>query len=84
MLIDVFDQTVLILAHLEKIVVLADAFDWPFAVRAEASLDVFFCPEPLVKRAVPSSIVILVNQLFVDKVLQDIVERLICVGYPSF
>ena len=70
MLLDVVDQAVLILPHLEEIVVLAELFDWPFAVRAEASLDIFFCPEPLVKRAIPSSIIILINQLFIKKFLK--------------
>ena len=69
-LLDVLDQAVLILPHLEEIVVLADAFDWPFAVRAEAVLDVFFGPKSLIKCAVPSSVISLVNQLFIEKFLK--------------
>ena len=84
MLLDVFDQAILILPHLEKIVVFADAFDWTFAVGAEAIVDIFFSPEPFIKCAVPSSIVSLVNQLVVDKAVEGIVERLICVVRPSF
>jgi hypothetical protein len=70
MLLDVIDQAILILPHLEEIVVLADAFDGPFAVRAEAILDILFCPESLVKCAVPASVIIFINQLFIVKFLK--------------
>ena len=70
MLPDVVDQAILILAHLEKVVVLADTFDGSFAVRAEAILDIFLCPKSLIERAVPSSVIILVNQLLVVKFLK--------------
>ncbi len=36
MLLDVLDQAILILAHLEEIVVLAELFDRAFAVGTEA------------------------------------------------
>ena len=70
MLIDVFNQAILILPHLEEIVVFADAFDWPVTVRAEAILDVFFGPESLVECAVPSSVISLINMLFIKKILK--------------
>ena len=70
MLLDVFDQAFLILPHLEEVVVLADAFDWPFAVRAEAVRHIFFGPESFIKCTVPPSIVILVNQLVSVKLLK--------------
>jgi hypothetical protein len=67
---DVFDQPFLILAHPEKIIVLAQLFDGPFAVRAEAADHIFFRPEPFVVCAVPPSIICLVNQLFVVQLLK--------------
>ena len=70
MLLDVVDQAILILPHLEEIVVLADAFDWPFAVRAEASLNVFLCPKSFVECAIPPSIIIFIYQLFIEKILK--------------
>ena len=83
MLLDVFDQAVLILAHLEEIVVLADAFDWPFAVRAEAVRRHLFRS----KTARQTCNTIQYNQpcrsAAYQKVLEDIVERLICVVHPS-
>ena len=75
MLFDVVDEAVLILSHLEEIVVFADAFDWPVTVRAEAILDVFFGPESLVERAVPSSVVILINLLFIEKFLKVLLNH---------
>ena len=70
MLLNVFDQAVLILPHLEEVVMFADAFDWPFAVRAEAVLDIFLSPKSLVERAVPSGVISLINQLFVEEFLK--------------
>ena len=70
MLLDVFDQAILILAHLEKIIVLAELLDWAFAVRAEAIGDIFFSPESFIECAVPSSISVLVNQLLVIELLK--------------
>ena len=70
MLPDVVDQAILILPHFEEIVVLTDAFDWPFTVRAEAIFDVFFRPKPLVKCAIPASIVSLIYQLLIENVLK--------------
>ncbi|MCG3773617.1 MAG: hypothetical protein JW395_0426 [Nitrospira sp.] len=67
---DVVDQAILILAHLEKVVVLADTFDGSFAVRTEAIHDVFLCPKSLIERAVPSSVIIFVNQSFGVKFLK--------------
>ena len=82
MLLDVFDQAILVLSHLEKVVVFADAFDWPFAVGAEAVLDISFRPESLVECAVPSSVIIFINQLLVIKLLKvslnDKLVRRIC------
>ena len=75
MLFDVVDEAVLILSHLEEIVVFADAFDWPVTVRAEAILDVFFGQESLVERAVPSSVVILINLLFIEKFLKVLLNH---------
>ena len=70
MFIDVSDETVLKLPHLEEIIVLADVFDRPFTVRTEAVLDVFFSPKPLIERAVPSSIISLVYQLLIRKLFK--------------
>ena len=70
MLLYVFDQTILILPHLEKIIVFAELLDRAFAFRAEAVLDVSFRPESLVKCAVPSSIVSLVNLLVIIEPLK--------------
>ena len=70
MLLNVVDQAILILPHLEEIIVLADAFDWSFTVRAEAIFDILFRPKSLVKRAVPTSVIIFVNQLFIVKFLK--------------
>ena len=66
MLQDVPLQLFLILAHLEEIIVLAQLLDRAFAVRAEPADDIFFRPEPFVERAIPSRVVCLVNQLFIE------------------
>ena len=84
MLLDVFDQAILILPHLEEIVVLAELFHRAFAVGAEAIGDIFLRPKSFVKCAVPSRVVSLVNQLVVNKVVEDIVEPQICVVDRSF
>ena len=68
--LDVFDPAILILAHFEKIVVFADAFDWPFAVRAQPLSHILLRPESLIKCAIPSSVVSLVNQLVIVKLLK--------------
>ena len=70
MLLDMFDQAILILPHLEKIVVFAKLFNGAFAVGAEATDDIFLGPESLVERAVPSSVVCFVNQLLIEKFLK--------------
>ena len=70
MLLDVVDQAVLILTHFEEVIVLADAFDWPFTIRAEASLNVFLCPESFVECAIPPSITIFIYQIFTEKILK--------------
>jgi hypothetical protein len=69
-LLDVFDQAILILAHLEKIVVFTELLDGPFAVGTEAVVDIFFRPKPLVICAIPSSVIIFINQLLVVKILK--------------
>ena len=70
MLLDVFDQAILILPHLEKIVVFAESFYGTFAIGAETIGDIFLSPKPLIKRAIPSGIVSLVNQFAVVKLLK--------------
>ena len=70
MLPDVFDQAILILAHLEKIIVLTELLDRAFAIGAEAIGDIFLSPKPFIKCAVPSNIVSLVNQLVVIELLK--------------
>ena len=70
MLLDVFDQAILILPHLEKVVVLAELLHWAFAVGAEATGDIFLRPKPFIKCAVPPRIVSIVDQLVIIKLLK--------------
>ena len=84
MLLDVFDQAFLILPHLEEIVVLAELFDWTFAVGTEAVLDIFFGPEPFIKCAVPSSVISLINQLFIVELLKISLNDCLCAVRRSF
>ena len=63
-------QLFLILPHLEEVVVFAQALDGTFAIRTESINDIFFRPESFVKCAVPASIVILINQLLIMKLLK--------------
>jgi hypothetical protein len=58
---NVFDETVLILAHPKEIVGLAEPFDRTLTVGAETVDDVLFGPEPFIECAVPSSIGIFIN-----------------------
>ena len=67
---DVVDQPILILPHLKKVVVFAEAFDGAFTIGTQSVNDIFLRPEPFVERAVPSSIVSLINQLFIVKLLK--------------
>ena len=67
---NVLDQTLLILAHFEEVVVFAQLLDRALAVRTEPIVNVFFSPESLVECAVPASIFILVNQLPVEELLK--------------
>ena len=85
MLLDVLDQAILMLTHLEKVIVLADAFDWPFAVRAQPLDHILFRPESLIKCAVPSSVVSLVNQLVIIKLLKILLNDFLVlqIGRPD-
>ena len=67
---DMFDQAILILPHLEKVVVFAELFHRAFAVRTEAIGDIFLRPKPFIKCAVPPSVGSLVNQLVIIKLLK--------------
>ena len=75
MLLDVVDQAVLILTHFEEVIVLADAFDWPFTIRAETSLNVFLCPESFVGCAIPSSIIIFIYQIFTENIVKILLNN---------
>ena len=75
MLLDMFDQAILILAHLEEVIVFTEPFHWAFAVGAEATDDIFFSPESFVKRAIPPSIVSLINQFVVVKLLKVLLNN---------
>ena len=55
--LDVFNQAVLILPHLEEVVVLAELFNGALAVRTESGLHVLLSPEPLIERAIPARVV---------------------------
>ncbi len=70
MRLDVLDQAVLILSHLEEVVVLAELFDGALAVRAESVLHVFFSPESFIERAVPTGVRIFINKLLVVELLK--------------
>ena len=70
MLLDVFDQAVLILPHLEKIIVLAELFNGAFTVGAEATDDIFLSPKSLIERAVPTGVRILINEILVVELLK--------------
>src|SRR5205807_9939028 len=65
MILDVRDETVLILAHPEEVVALAQPLDWPLTIRAEPLHDILFGPETLVEGAVPAGVVGSVDQLLV-------------------
>ena len=76
MSLDVFDQPVLVLAHLEEVVALAESFDRPLAVRTQPIHDILLRPEPLVEGAVPAGVVGAVDQILVKQRL----ERLLDIG----
>ena len=82
MLLDVFDQSILILAHFEEIVVFAELFHRAFAIGAQPVSDILLSPKPFIKCAVPSNIIIFINQLLVIKTLKvslnDRLVRRIC------
>ena len=70
MLLDVVDQAILILPHLEKVVVFAELARRGVYSPDRARLDIFFGPEPFIERAVPSSVVILINQFLIVELLK--------------
>ena len=64
------DELVLVLPHFEKIIMLAELLDRAFAVRTNAVGHVFFCPEPLIERAIPARVVGFINQLLIEQLLK--------------
>ena len=70
MLVDICHQPVLVLAHLEEVVGLAELVQGPLAVRTEAAHGVFLGPEALIERAIPAGIARLIDFLFVVEGLQ--------------
>ena len=84
MLLDVFDQAILILPHLEKIIVFAELLDRTFAVGAEA-VRRHLSPSRTVHQMCST---IQCSQPYKSvgchRAVEDIVERLICVERPSF
>ena len=80
--LDLIDQPLLILPHLEELIVLAEPINRAFAIRTESIGHVFFRPKALIERAVPACIRILVDQSLVEKLLKvslnNLLMRMIC------
>src|SRR5437867_5220053 len=72
--LDVRDQPLLVLAHPEEIVRLAELLDRPLALRTQAADDIFLSPEPFVEGAVPARIGPLINLAFVIQLLQRLLH----------
>ena len=84
MFLDVLNQAILILPHLEEVVVLAELFDGAFAVRTESGL-ARLSQSRTVHRT--CSTIQCTNPYKSDacrRALEDIVGQLICVVHPSF
>ena len=73
--IDVFDQPILVLAHFEKVIGLADLPDRAAAFRAVAFLQILFGEEAFAGRAVPALVGVAVDFTAIEEVLQDFLHH---------